>query len=165
MRKTNVVVHLCIRPTVDGKRQWIEVNPKHDYPQGTIFILRWLPEGATNYKTKTLSACQTRRCFGRLILIDISSSISSIRKLNRRRLVITAARNPRAKLLESEPKQTGGGNPIHSIEGDGLKVGDEWAKALYDPAIPNFLNKYGEKWDAKVRRSCPMRSESMSSSI
>jgi hypothetical protein len=54
------------------------------------------------------------------------------------------------KLLESEPKQTGGGNPIHSIEGDGLKVGGEWAKALYDRAIPNFLNKYGKKWDAKV---------------
>ncbi len=53
LRKTNVVAALFIRPTIDGKRQWIEVNPKHDYPQGTIFILRWLPQGATNYKTKT----------------------------------------------------------------------------------------------------------------
>jgi len=59
-------------------------------------------------------------------------------------------KEPARKLLESELKQTGGGNPIHSIEGDGLKVGGDWAKALYDRAIPNFLNKYGKKWDAKV---------------
>lgn len=37
-----------------------------------------------------------------------------------------------------------------TLEGIDLKVGGEWAKALYDRAIPNFLNKYGKKWDAKV---------------
>jgi hypothetical protein len=57
---------------------------------------------------------------------------------------------PARRLLESEQKTTGGGNPIHSIEGDGLKVGGEWAKALYDRAIPNFMNKYGKKWGASV---------------
>lgn len=36
------------------------------------------------------------------------------------------------------------------IKGDGLKVGGEWAKALYDRAIPNFLNKYAKKWGARV---------------
>jgi hypothetical protein len=59
-------------------------------------------------------------------------------------------KEPARKLLASEPKQTGGGNPIHSIEGDGLKVGGDWAKALYDRAIPNFLKSYTKKWGAKV---------------
>lgn len=59
-------------------------------------------------------------------------------------------KEPARRLMESEPKLTGGGNPIHSVEGDGLKVGGEWAKALYDRAIPNFLNKYGKKWGAAV---------------
>src|SRR5579862_510278 len=31
-----------------------------------------------------------------------------------------------------------------------LKIGGEWAKNLYDKAIPNFLNKYAKKWGAKV---------------
>jgi hypothetical protein len=48
------VASLFTRPTVEGKRQWIEVIPKHDYPQGTTFILRWLPTGGINYKTKYL---------------------------------------------------------------------------------------------------------------
>jgi hypothetical protein len=37
-----------------------------------------------------------------------------------------------------------------SIGGVDLKVGGDWAKALYDRAIPNFLNKYAKKWGAKV---------------
>lgn len=48
----NVVVKLFTRPVVKGKRKWAEVNPKLDYPDGTVFILRWLPHGAKNYSTK-----------------------------------------------------------------------------------------------------------------
>ena len=62
-------------------------------------------------------------------------------------------KEPARRLLESKPQQTGGGKPIHSIEGDDLKVGGDWAKALYDRAIPNFLNKYAKKWGAKVGES------------
>jgi hypothetical protein len=38
----------------------------------------------------------------------------------------------------------------HELEGTDLKIGGEWAHNLYDKAIPNFLNKYGKKWGAKV---------------
>jgi hypothetical protein len=51
---SNIVVKLFTRPTVKGTRTWVEVNRKLDYPQDTVFILRWLPKGATNYRTKTL---------------------------------------------------------------------------------------------------------------
>jgi integrase len=51
---SNVVVKLFTRPTIKGTRTWVEVNRKLDYPQDTVFILRWLPKGATNYRTKTL---------------------------------------------------------------------------------------------------------------
>ena len=50
------------------------------------------------------------------------------------------------RLLAAE--KNGAGN--HELRGTGLKVGGEWAKALYDRAIPNFLSKYGKKWGAKV---------------
>jgi broad specificity phosphatase PhoE len=50
------------------------------------------------------------------------------------------------RLLATE--KNGAGN--HELHGTGLKVGGEWAKALYDRAIPNFLSKYGKKWGAKV---------------
>lgn len=36
------------------------------------------------------------------------------------------------------------------LEGQNLEMGGEWAKALYDRAIPNFLNKYLKKFDIKV---------------
>lgn len=36
------------------------------------------------------------------------------------------------------------------LAGEGLKIGGTWATNLYDKTIPNFLNKYGKKWGAKV---------------
>jgi hypothetical protein len=42
---------------------------------------------------------------------------------------------------------------IPELKGLDLKVGGEWAKALYDRAIPRFLNKYASKWGAKVDQS------------
>ena len=39
------------------------------------------------------------------------------------------------------------------LSGVNLKLGGEWAKNLYDRAIPNFLSKYGKKWGAKVGTS------------
>ena len=51
---SNIVVKLFTRPIVKGKRKWIAVNPKHDYPLDTTFILRWPPRGTSTYCTKTL---------------------------------------------------------------------------------------------------------------
>ncbi len=41
-------------------------------------------------------------------------------------------------------------NNMKSVSGLDLKMGGEWANRLYDKAIPNFMNKYGKKWGAKV---------------
>jgi hypothetical protein len=51
MSKT-IVVKLVTRPTIMGKRTRRKVNLKKIYPDGTDFILRWLPEGAKNYSYK-----------------------------------------------------------------------------------------------------------------
>ena len=55
-------------------------------------------------------------------------------------------KDPAKKILSSEPDEMG----FHTATGDDLKVGGDWAKNLYDKAIPNFLNKYAKKWGAKV---------------
>lgn len=61
---------------------------------------------------------------------------------------------PARKLLESGIQQTESGRrQWKSIGGLDLKVGGEWAKALYDRAVPNFMNKYGKKWGAQVGES------------
>jgi hypothetical protein len=52
------------------------------------------------------------------------------------------------KLIESEPLATN--KTWKTVKGDNLKIGAEWAKTLYDKVIPNFLNKYAKKWNAKV---------------
>lgn len=36
------------------------------------------------------------------------------------------------------------------LRGDNLKVGGEGMKGFYDKIIPDYLNKYGKKWGAKV---------------
>ncbi len=50
------------------------------------------------------------------------------------------------KLLQQKPNQAG----HHILNGIDLKLGGEWANALYDRAIPNFLRGYAKKWGAKV---------------
>jgi hypothetical protein len=58
-------------------------------------------------------------------------------------------KEPARRLLTS-PIENSGAQPTQTIEGEGLKVGGEWAKALYDRAIPNFLKGYTKKWDGEV---------------
>jgi hypothetical protein len=55
------------------------------------------------------------------------------------------------KLLEAQVERTESGRrQWQSLSGVDLKVGGEWAKNLYDRAIPNFLSKYTKKWGGKV---------------
>lgn len=56
----HIVVKLVTRPTIKGKRRWKKVNLKKIYPDGTVFILRWLPAGAKQYSYKTLGAIDQR---------------------------------------------------------------------------------------------------------
>ncbi len=64
-------------------------------------------------------------------------------------------KEPAQKLMDKidayKPAGNGEDEPdIPELKGLDLKIGGDWAKALYDRAIPNFLNKYGKKWGAKV---------------
>ena len=52
--------------------------------------------------------------------------------------------NSDAENFEPEPDEK------PSINGLDLKVGGEWARALYDRAIPNFMNKHLKRWGVKV---------------
>lgn len=54
------------------------------------------------------------------------------------------------KLIEQAPSNEADTRELSGLD---LKVGGEWAKNLYDKAIPNFLSKYGKKFGAKVGES------------
>ena len=54
------------------------------------------------------------------------------------------------KLLANPVRSELAIGPFHELSGQDLKIGGEWAKNLYDRAIPHFLSKYGKKWGAKV---------------
>lgn len=55
------------------------------------------------------------------------------------------------KLLDAPLQHSESGRrQWRSVSGVDLKVGGDWAKALYDRAIPRFLNQYAKKWGAKV---------------
>jgi integrase len=56
----HIVVKLVTRPTIKGKRRWEKVNLKKIYPDGTGFILRWLPKSAKQYSYRTLGAVTLR---------------------------------------------------------------------------------------------------------
>jgi hypothetical protein len=51
-------------------------------------------------------------------------------------------------LLAKKPTGT-----LRTLKGLDLKTGGEWAKALYDRAIPNFMNKYLKKYGVRVGSS------------
>jgi hypothetical protein len=68
------------------------------------------------------------------------------------RLADYIGKGPADKLLNA-PKVGKGDDAYHHIEGGDLKVGGEWAKALYDRAIPNFLNKYLKRYGVRVGSS------------
>lgn len=44
-------------------------------------------------------------------------------------------------------------NKIMVLSGNGLEIGGEGMKGFYDKIVPEFLNKYGKKWGAKVEKS------------
>jgi hypothetical protein len=86
----------------------------------------------------------------------------SARKMGDGSLVDLGSHLPESKLADYVGKDLaeriirGEGTPDpssgrwRSFSGLDLKIGGDWAKALYDRAIPNFLNKYAKKWGAKV---------------
>jgi diguanylate cyclase (GGDEF)-like protein len=51
------------------------------------------------------------------------------------------------KVIEAKLEHGDGGMEIAHED---LKIGGEWASALYDRMIPKFLEKYGKKWGTKV---------------
>jgi len=57
-------------------------------------------------------------------------------------------KEPARRLLAATP-ETRGAQPSLSIEGDGLKVGGDWARALYDRSLVNFANRYTRKWERR----------------
>jgi hypothetical protein len=59
------------------------------------------------------------------------------------------------KLMEKENQSQNGNSNLRmgSVSGLDLKTGGEWAKALYDRAIPNFMNKYLKKYGVRVGTS------------
>ncbi len=51
------------------------------------------------------------------------------------------------KILEAP---TYGDTHVHTLKGIDLKVGGEGMKGFYDKILPEYMNKFGKKWGAKV---------------
>jgi N12 class adenine-specific DNA methylase len=49
------------------------------------------------------------------------------------------------KIMKQVPE-----NGMRKLSGVDLEIGGEWAQNLYDRVIPNFMNKFGKKWGARV---------------
>jgi hypothetical protein len=64
--------------------------------------------------------------------------------------VIERMRNREGEAVTDDPKWGDLGQRQYMLSGLELKTGGEWASALYDRAIPNFMSKYGKKWGARV---------------
>lgn len=88
---------------------------------------------------------------GRLAALDHDGNIVMHQQMSPSQVADYVGKDAAEKLLNAplEHSETGR-RQWRSISGVDLKVGGDWAKALYDRAIPNFLNKYAKKWGAKV---------------
>ena len=54
------------------------------------------------------------------------------------------------KIVNGEGTPQPGGGNVRALSGLDLKVGGEGMKGYYDKIIPEYLNKYGKKWGARV---------------
>ena len=91
---------------------------------------------------------------GRLWAFDHSGNAVMQEQIHPSQIADYIGKDAAQKLLDApvEYSETGR-RQWKSLAGVDLKVGGEWAKALYDRAIPNFLNKYAKKWGARVGTS------------
>jgi hypothetical protein len=89
---------------------------------------------------------------GRLYAFDkIGNPVMEPKYLKESEIADYIGKEPAKKLLDSGIQQSESGRrQWKSIGGLDLKVGGDWAKALYDRAIPNFLKGYTKRWGAKV---------------
>jgi hypothetical protein len=88
---------------------------------------------------------------GRLFAFDKDGNAVMDQQLHPSQVADYIGKEPAKRLLDSPIQYSETGRKQwQSISGLDLKVGGEWAKALYDRAIPNFLNKYAKRWGAKV---------------
>lgn len=60
-----------------------------------------------------------------------------------------------AQRLLNEPTQKRTNGPgqiinVHELSGQDLKVGGQGMRGFYDKLVPDFLNRYGKRWGAKV---------------
>lgn len=57
-----------------------------------------------------------------------------------------------AKIVQptAKDRSLSGDQDVHVLRGDDLKVGGQGMKGFYDKILPDFMNKYGKKWGAKV---------------
>jgi hypothetical protein len=51
-----MTVSLWIRETVGGKRRFLKVNKKKNYPEGTVFCLRFAAEGKRRWETLSVNS-------------------------------------------------------------------------------------------------------------
>jgi hypothetical protein len=88
---------------------------------------------------------------GRLFAFDKNGNAVLEKQMDPSELPDYIGKDAAQKLLAAQVERTESGRrQWQSLSGLDLKTGGDWAKALYDRAIPNFHNKYAKKWGAKA---------------
>jgi hypothetical protein len=88
---------------------------------------------------------------GKLWALDHTGHVVMQEQIHPSQIADYVGKDAAQKLLDAPLEQSESGRrQWRSISGVDLKVGGNWAKALYDRAIPNFLRSYTKKWGAKV---------------
>jgi hypothetical protein len=88
---------------------------------------------------------------GKLWALDHTGHVVMQEQIHPSQIADYVGKDAAQKLLDAPLEQSESGRrQWRSISGVDLKVGGDWAKALYDRAVPNFLKGYTKKWGAKV---------------
>lgn len=90
---------------------------------------------------------------GILRALDLNGNRVISERITSDKLADYIGKEPAKKLLEQTPvenSQTGLPSELRTLNDVDLKVGGEGMKKYYDDIYPNYLQKYGKKWGAKV---------------
>ena len=144
-------------PDAPFKKNWHELAMKR--------MLRWAAENGYDRVAWTTGDQQSKR-YGKLlegvktvhynasvlgngrVAVTFADGGSRVIKdgVSQEDLATVVGKDIAQKLLSTQPDEVGN----REASGENLTIGGEGMKGFYDKILPDFMNKYGKKWGARV---------------
>jgi hypothetical protein len=154
--QTHQAAHKFLVPDAPFKKDWPELLLKRalrEAAEGGYDQLAWTPGDVQNERydlSKHVDSVVYHPETGVLNAYKGGRSVISQTNVTREKLPDFIGKEVSQRLLDSPFQTNVHGENFHKLSGLDLKVGGAGMRGFYDKLVPDFLNKYGKKWGARV---------------